>query len=78
MAFNVLRLCRSININNMQASNYKVEKGYFRGNPKYGRTTKLIDKATGAVVGSFMGAVTKKEMLKAIAYDNSNIYPFKI
>jgi hypothetical protein len=42
----------------------KVVKGHFRGDAKYGATTKLVEKATGRVLFEGMGAGwTKMELL---------------
>ena len=43
--------------------NFKTEKGYFAGNFKKGRTTKLIDR-NGVVVFTGMGICTKKDLYK--------------
>lgn len=40
-------------------------KTYFRGNAKYGRTTTLINKATGETLGSWMGCASKKDAFRA-------------
>ena len=41
----------------------KVEKAYFRGNERFGRTTKLVCAKTGAVLLEVMGVVPKGELL---------------
>lgn len=45
---------------------FKIEKGYFRGNKKYGRTTKLIEIPTGRVVFEAVGISKKSDLLKQI------------
>lgn len=52
------------------ANNYKTEKSYFRGNAKFGRTTKLVEKSTGKVVFEGMGICTKTELIKSMEYAN--------
>ncbi len=45
------------------ASEVKVEKGYFRSSPRYGRTSLLVDVKTGIVILEVMGVVGKRDML---------------
>lgn len=39
-----------------------IEKGYFRDHPRFGRTTKLVEKATGRVLLEAMGVCTRKQL----------------
>ena len=42
---------------------YKIKKTYLRGNPKYGRTTTLVDAITGKVLDIYMGDLTKSTVV---------------
>ena len=44
-------------------SRYDVRKAYFRGNPRYGRTTTIVDRETGRHA-EFMGALSKREAIR--------------
>lgn len=43
--------------------NLTTKKAYFRGNAKFGRTTQLIEKSTGAIIFEAMGICTKSELI---------------
>jgi len=44
------------------AKNYSIEKGYFQGNPRRGRTTRLM--LGGACVLEVVGLTSKAQMLR--------------
>ena len=48
----------------MTITNTTTQKAYFRNNPQFGRTTKLIEKATGRVLFEGMGICSRKELWK--------------
>lgn len=43
----------------------KTVKGNFHNDPRYGRTTKLVNRETGEVLGEFMGMVTRKDAYRS-------------
>lgn len=45
------------------AKEYRTERGYLRGIPRFGRTTKLVLKSTGEVVFEGMGLCSKKSLI---------------
>lgn len=49
----------------------RVEVAYFRGNAKFGRTTKLVSKASGVVLAEGMGVCTRKQMWKLFQDQNA-------
>lgn len=57
----------------MKNSNYTTAKAYFRSNPKFGRTTQLIEKATGKVVFEGMGVASKNDLIKSMEYQKTFI-----
>jgi hypothetical protein len=48
----------------MNPSKLQAVKTYFRGNARYGRTTTLMVKETGQVLGEWVGCMTKKECIQ--------------
>lgn len=45
-------------------NNTRAEVAYFRGNAKFGRTTKLVAKASGIVLAEGMGVCTRQQLWK--------------
>lgn len=50
----------------MKANELKVEKTYLRRSPRFGRTTTLVVKATGVILGEWVGCLTKKDCMKQV------------
>lgn len=55
-----------IKINNMKK--LTAEKSYFKNNPKFGRSTKLINKENGIILIECLGILSKKELIKTYNY----------
>ena len=52
-------------------TDYQIKKTFFRNNPKYGRTTQLIEKISGKIMIEIMGVCTLKD-----AYTNYLYHKF--
>ena len=52
----------------MNANDYTTEKGYFRNDPKCGRTTKLVEKKTKNVVFEGLGVWTRAQLIYSYQY----------
>jgi hypothetical protein len=48
----------------MKIQDTKTVATHFRNNPKFGRTTTLVEKGTGKVLAVGMGAATREQMWK--------------
>jgi len=53
------------------SKNYRAEKGYFCNDKNRGRTTKLIERATGLVIHETLGACAKKDIIGSYNYIQS-------
>lgn len=49
----------------MNITDTTIRKGYFNDNPRFGRTTTLVEKATGVVLFEGMGVCTRKQLWAA-------------
>jgi hypothetical protein len=47
---------------NLTEKNTTAVKGYFKGNARFGRITKLVIKATGVVLFEGMGEVSRRNL----------------
>jgi len=62
-------------MNLVAINNTKIEKTYFRGNARFGRTTTLVNKITGEKLGEFMGVCTRQDCYRTYANQVSKGLP---
>lgn len=49
-------------------TNFKTKKSYFKNDPKFGRSTQLIDVKTGEVVYECIGTCSKSDLIASMNY----------